>query len=81
MIVWVAPENFFKMLLILNKVPFPHKYILDVSESWGVLCYKRQYFLFCANAFAFKGPFSIFQLKKGVYLKIYLGILCSLGVF
>ena len=37
-----------------------------------VLCYKRQYFLFCAFVFVFKGIFS---------LKIHLGILCSLGVF
>ena len=37
-----------------------------------VLCYKRQYFLFCAFVFVFKDLFS---------LKIHLGILCSLGVF
>ena len=29
-----------------------------------VLCYKRQYFLFCAFVFVFKGPFSILKLTS-----------------
>ena len=44
-------------------MPFPHKYILDVRQSRVVLCYKRQYFLFCAFVFVFKGPFSIFEVN------------------
>ena len=58
----MAPEISF-LRLILNKVPFPHKYILDVRFSRVILCYKRQYFLFCAFVFVFKGPFSIFEVN------------------